>query len=75
MPNDIFDKMTARDVALASASANRILIELLVMSGVDRAKISDAFARNAKELLLEQHEEGAAHMMRMMAGLVTRRGG
>ncbi len=66
---DIFDDMTPRDVALASASAVRILIEFLVLAGVSRQQIEDAFKAKAGELIGRQYEDNAANLLRMMAGI------
>ncbi len=47
MPEKAFDlalstNLKARDVALAAASANRILIDFLIKVGVNRDEIEDA---------------------------------
>ncbi len=61
--------LTARDVALAAASANRILIEFLIKVGVDRDEIEGVFRAKAQELIVEQYEDNAANLLRVMAGV------
>lgn len=77
MPNSAFDyafdDLKARDVALASASAIRILIEVMVENGMDRAIIEKAFRAKAGELIGVQLEENAANLLRMMGGVVQRK--
>ena len=73
MPETAFDtafpNLKARDVALAAASANRILIEFLVKAGINRDKIEEAFSAKAGELIGEQFEDNAANLLRMMGGV------
>ncbi len=68
-----FDGLKARDVALASASAIRILIEFMVESGISRDKIEASFRAKAGELIGQQYEDNAANLLRMMAGAVKPR--
>ena len=74
MPETAFDaaftNLRARDVALAAASANRILIDFLVKAGIDRDEIKDAFSAKAGELIVEQFEDNAANLLRMMSETV-----
>ena len=74
MPETAFDrallsKLKARDVALAAASANRILIDFLIKAGISRAEIEDAFRAKAQELIVEKFENNPANLLRMMAGV------
>ena len=74
MPEKAFDlalstNLKARDVALAAASANRILIDFLIKVGVNRDEIEDAFRAKAGELIGPQLEADAANLLRMMAGV------
>ena len=79
MPETIFDyafpNLRAREVALAAASANRILIEFLVKAGVDRDEIREAFSAKAGELIVEQFEDNAANLLRIMSGTVRQEQG
>ncbi len=61
--------LKARDVALAAASANRILINFLIKAGISRDEIEDAFRAKAQELIVEQSEDNAANLLRMMSGI------
>ena len=74
MPETIFDyafpNLRTREVALAAASANRILIDFLVKAGIDRDEIKDVFSAKAGELIGEQFEDNAANLLRMMSGTV-----
>jgi len=65
--------LKARDVALAVASANRILIDFLVSAGVSRDEIETAFRNKASELIGEQYENNAANLLRAMAGVARPR--
>lgn len=67
--NVFFEPLAPRDVALATASASRIFIELLVEAGVSRDKIEDAFRAKAGELIGRQYEDKAANLLRMMGGV------
>lgn len=70
---DIFDRMTARDVAMAAAAANRIMMENLFAAGVlDRATVEKAFHGKAQELLTKQFEDRAGQLLMMMGGAVRR---
>ncbi len=75
MPETAFDfdlalpYLKARDVALAAASANRIVIEFLIKAGVNRDEIEDAFRTKAQELIVQRFEDNAANLLRMMAGV------
>ena len=77
MPETTFDlalpSLKARDVALAAASANRILIEFLIKAGINRAEIEDAFRAKAGELIGRQNEDNAANLLRIMAGVSSPR--
>ncbi len=79
MTNSDFDNalpdLKARDVALATASASRIFIELLVSSGISRDQIEGAFRAKAGELIGQQYEDNAANLLRMMGGVVKPRSG
>jgi hypothetical protein len=67
--------LKARDVALASASAFRILIDAVVKAGVDREEIEKAFRAKAGELIGRQYEDNAANLLRMMGGVARRKPG
>ena len=64
-----FTDLKARDVALAVASAGRIVVELLVTAGVDRDEIETQFRAKAGELIGRQLENNAASLLRMMGGV------
>ena len=76
MPETAFDHalpgLKTRDVALAAASANRILIEFIVEAGISREKIEDVFRAKASELIGERFEDNAANLLRMMSGTAER---
>ena len=73
MPQTAFDlaltNLKTRDVAIAAASANRILIEFLIKAGISRDEIEDAFRAKAGELIGQRFEDNAANLLRMMAGV------
>ena len=64
-----FTNLKARDVAIAAASANRILIKFLIKAGVNRNEIEDEFRAKVGELIGQQLEDNAANLLRMMAGV------
>ncbi len=68
-PKDIFDLMRPRDIALASASASRILIEFLVKAGINREEIENMFRAEADELIGRQFEDNSANLLRLMGGV------
>ena len=61
--------LNAHEVALAAASANRILINFLIKVGISRDEIEDAFRAKAQELIVERFEDNPANLLRMMAGV------
>ena len=63
--------LNAYQVALAIASANRILIEFLIQAGISRDEIEAAFRAKAGELIGLQYEDNAANLLRMMAGVAS----
>ena len=64
-----FTNLKARDVALAVASAGRIVVELLVTAGVGRDEIEAKFRAKADGLITVQNEDNAANLLRMMGGV------
>ncbi len=61
--------LTAYEIALAAASIYRILINFLIKVGVDRDEIEEAFRDKAQELIVEQSEDNAANLLRMITGV------
>ncbi len=64
-----FTNLKARDVALATASAGRIFVELLITVGFSRDEIEAKFRAKADELIGRQLENNAASLLRMMGGV------
>ncbi len=69
-PKDAFDLMRPREIALAVACANRIMMEFLVKAGVNREELESAFRAKAGELIGRRYEDNAANLLRMMGGVV-----
>ncbi len=65
-----FDGMQPRDIAIAVAASNRIIIELLVSAGVNRKTIENAYRAKAGDLIGNKFEDNAANLLRMMSGTV-----
>ena len=65
--------LKALDVALAAASANRILMDFLVKVGVNRDEMENVFRDKAGELIARQYEDNAANLLRMMANVSSPR--
>lgn len=53
-----FDLMRPREIALAVACANRIMMEFLVKAGVNREELESAFRAKAGELIGRRYEDG-----------------
>ncbi len=64
-----FTNLKARDVALATASAGRIFVELLITVGFSRDEIEAKFRAKADGLITVQNEDNAANLLRMMGGV------
>ena len=67
---DIYDQFTPRDVALAVAASNQIMIEHLFPPGPKREAVERDFRAKSQELLTQQFEERAAQLLMVMCGVV-----
>ena len=72
MTDAIFDRFEARDIAKAVVASNRILIEMLVAVGADRADIEKAYRTKAQELITRQLDDGAGQLLMLLGGVVPR---
>lgn len=70
MSTQAFDDMQPRDIAIAVAASNRIIIELLVSTGIKREKIESVYREKAGDLIGNKFEDNAANLLRMMSGTV-----
>jgi hypothetical protein len=72
MARDIFDRFNSRDIAIAVASSNRIMMDIIIGAGVDGSLIEKSYRAKAQQLLTEQFEEGAGELLMLMSGTVKR---
>ena len=68
MPS-VFDRFSARDIAIAVAASNRLMIEHL-FSDEKREALEQAFLGKSQELTAEQHETGAGHLLLILGGVM-----
>lgn len=59
---------TVDDLLLATASAIRVLSELLIAQGVDPRAIEDLAEAKAQDLVVNQRRDNAGNMLRVMLG-------
>ncbi len=68
--NQPFDNLTVADVAFATSSAIRILVEMLIANGVDNGGVLEDLAhKKADEMMFSGHQE-ASLLFRSAMGII-----
>lgn len=74
MVPDIFDRMKPRDVALAVAASNRIIIDALVEAQIlDAESLKKTFVTKAQQMIGRDHEDQAGQLLMMLSGTVPKK--